>query len=225
MTKSIENLFSILHYGSGALVLITFSLFIKSLFKEKGIFLLIIYTASDIFLNLFNSYITGKWSLYIWSTFTFVEYSIFTYIIWLNIKKPIIRRLIIIASILFIVFTTIYNIITNFKSIDSLPIGIESILIFLYSFYYLYEQMNDTNNLFIYSKYQFWLIIGILIYLAGCFFIYIYANALDEKVLNEYWPFTNVFYAIMNIMFAIGFFIQYRKSKQHFSPKLHPYLN
>ena len=214
-----------MHYSTGILVILLFLIFIKGLNKEKGLLFLALYSLIDILLNLFNSYITGKWSLYIWSTFTFIEYSIFTYLLWVNIKNKSFKWIVIVLSIAFIVFTTIYNIITNFKSIDSIPIGIETILIFIYSFYYLYEQMNDTTNLFIYSKYQFWIVIGILIYLAGSFFIFIFASRMEDDLLSQYWYITNAFYAVMNIMICIGFYVKSRKTKNLYSQSLRPYLN
>ena len=64
--------------------------------------------------------------------------------------------------------------------------------------------MNDTTNLFIYSKYQFWIILGMMIYLAGSFFIYIFANQLAPKDVAKYWFFTNIFYIIKNIFFSIA---------------------
>ena len=225
MAKTIENLFRILHYSSDILVILIYLLLYSKIKREKSLLIITIYIFLDLILNLFNRYFTPNWGLYIWSTFTFVEYSIFSYIIWSNIKQILVRKIIFYCSLIFIVFTTVYNILTNFKSIDSIPIGIETILILLYSFYYLYEQTNDTSNLFIYSKYQFWIIIGFMIYLAGSFFVFIYASKMERDLLSQYWFLTNGFYACMNILFAISFFVFVKKPKNNFPHKLHPYLN
>ena len=83
-----------------------------------------------------------------------------------------------------------------------MPIGFETILILIFSFYYLYEQMNDNQNLFIYSNYSFWVILGFMIYLAGSFFIYIFANQTQEAI--KYWYFTNIFSILKDLFFIIA---------------------
>jgi len=177
----------------------------------------------DLLLNAFNLNITGRWYLYIWSTFTLLEYLAFSYFLWCNIKSRNFKLFIIVTSILFLIFTTTYNIITNFQNIDSIPIGIEAIIIFIYSFYFLYEQMNDTSQLFIYNKFQFWIVLGILIYLAGSFFIFIFASRMTKKMLDYYWQVTNCFYALMNVMFIIGFYNKVRKNRDRIK-KVTPFI-
>jgi hypothetical protein len=107
--------------------------------------------------------------------------------------------------------------------LDSVPIGVETILILLFSFYYLYEQMNENDTLFVYSKYEFWIVTGFMIYLAGSFFIYIFANQTAEAL--SYWYFTNIFSILKNILFSIGIFVSWKKAKSKGSRKLRPYLN
>lgn len=186
--------------------------------------LLALYVLTDLILNYYTNSINKNWSLYIWSVFTFAEYLIFTYILWLKIKKKIFRKIILWLSFLFIIFATVFNIATNFAKIDSIPIGIETILIFIYSFYYLYEQMNDTSNLFIYNKYEFWIIIGFLIYLAGSFFIFIAASKMENEILRNYWYLTNGFYVIMNLMFIIAFYMKATSKIKRSKPNTLPSL-
>ena len=52
-----------------------------------------------------------------------------------------------------------------------------------------------------------------MIYLAGSFFIYVFAKQVDKEILNQYWFLTNVFYIIKNIFFAIGI-LTFRKTNQ-----------
>lgn len=227
MAKTIENLLAILHFSVNILIIFLYIFNFRRIKHEKGFLAITSYCFLDSLLNFAVKYvdINLTWRLYIWSTFTFVEYLTFTYIIWSTIKNALVKKVIIYASIFFIVFTTIYNIVTNFKGIDSIPIGIETILILLFSFYYLYEQMNNTIDLFIYSTYQFWIIIGFMIYLAGSFFIYILASAMEQGLLNQYWILTNGFYAIMIVLFAISFFVFNKQCKPTIHKNLRPYLN
>jgi len=225
-TKTIENLFSILHYASEILVILVFLIFVKQLIKDKGLVFILTYTLLDLLLNYYYRNINRKLYLYLWSTFTFVEYIVFTYFLWANIKSKIFRALILWLSAFFIVFTSIYNVQTNFRNIDSIPIGVETILILVYSFYYLYEQMNDNSTLFIYSKYQFWIVIGFLIYLAGSFFIFIFSSKWTSvDFFAKYWYVTNGFYAFMNLMFIIAFFMKAKKAPNLNHRQPLPFLN
>ena len=215
-----------MHYASEILVIIIFLVFIKHLLKERGLVFILIYTVIDLILNYYYRNINNKLYWYLWAAFTLIEYSVFTYFLWTNIKSKTFRSVILLASGCFLIFTVIYNIKTNFQSIDSIPIGIETILIFVYSFYYLYEQMNDTSTLFVYSKYQFWVVIGFLIYLAGSFFIFIFSSKWTSvDFFAKYWYITNGFYAVMNVMFTIAFFMRSKKIKPIKIKQASPFLN
>jgi hypothetical protein len=227
MAKTIEDLFYFIHLSVDFILLFLFLILVKNKKKALPLFLISIYVFLDSLLNIFDAEFSRGLYQYVWSAFTLVEYSIFSYIILSTIRKPHIKKSIVYISVLFIVFSIIYNIATNFKRFDSIPIGVETILILLFSFYYLYEQMNDTTSLFIYSKYQFWIIIGFMIYLSGSFFIYIFASGLnrsDSILLSQYWMFTNGFYFLMIILFSISLFV-YKKSKRNNSINFRPYLS
>jgi hypothetical protein len=138
---------------------------------------------------------------------TLFEFSLFSYFFYLNIKRPFFRQLIIAFGILFFVFISFYTHFAPFVRIDSIPIGIETILILLYSFYFLYEEMNNTNVLFLYNKYQFWIVIGFMIYLAGCFFMYIFANQLPQEMVEQYWFIIDIFLILKNLLFSIAILV------------------
>ena len=226
MAKTIENLFSFLHYFGNIIFIILVLFFFNKTKKEKPLFLIAIYCLIDTLLNVFQSYISNPlFKYYCWSTFTFVEYSIFTYTIYSCLKNSKVKTLILVISLLFILFTTVFNIVTNFQKIDSIPIGIETILILLFSFYFLYEQTNDPKSLFIYNKYRFWLIIGFMLYLAGSFFVFLYASGLSTDILHQYWFITNCFYVTMIVLFLVALFIHLKKSRNITSQSLRPYLN
>jgi Na+/H+-translocating membrane pyrophosphatase len=108
--------------------------------------------------------------------------------------------------------------------IDSIPIGIETILIFILIGFYFYEQINDTENLFIYERPHFWGALGILIYLSGSFFVYISAEKLPLKEVLKYWIITNIASIIKNLFFALAFYLSAKNlTKKKRQPlKLYP---
>lgn len=227
MTKTIEDLFVFLIFSTDLLFLILFFIFLKNTKTRKDLTAIILYCFLDVSIN----YITDselashKFVTFLYAFFTLFEYATFSYILWLNIKKITFRKLIIILSISFCIFLIVYDLSAKVRRLDSIPIGFETILILSYSFYYLFEQTNDPTNLFIYTKYQFWVITGIMIYLSGSFFIYIFANQIDKELLNQYWFLTYAFYVLKNIFFIVALFVYVKSQKKLHPKKLQPYLH
>jgi hypothetical protein len=226
MAKTIEDLFILLLFLTDLLFILCFFLFFKKSKLEKPLLALFLYCLLDIIVNSITELPVSRLLLFIsYAFFTAFEYLVFAFILWLNIKNNTFRKLIAYISIFFVIFLCFYNSITEPRSIDSIPIGMETIFILIYSFYYLYEQMKETNNFFIYNKYQFWIVTGIMIYLSGAFFIYIFANQVDKVTLNKFWFLTNAFYVIKNIFFGIGLMTLIKKPKKTFTNQLHPSLS
>jgi hypothetical protein len=164
---------------------------------------------------------------YYHSAYTFLEYTVFTLILWFNIKNKLFRKLIILISISFILYQIYYVVSTTSKTMDSIPIGIETILIFIYIFYFLFDFAKNTKDTFIYNHYCFWLSVGILIYLGGSFFYYILVNNLKREDAITFGNLTYVAEIIKNLLFCIAIFI-YKKtaaSKIQNHPKNIPNLD
>src|SRR5439155_7842829 len=101
------------------------------------------------------------------------------------------KNLIIILSLAFILFQIVYfltsTLLSKHANLDSIAIGIETILIFVYCFYFLYQEFRDLQNPFIVLNPMFWIVCGIIFYLGGSFFFNILANHLTQAVLSKYW--------------------------------------
>ncbi len=133
------------------------------------------------------------------------------------LRKKSLKKAVLVTSVVLALTSIGYYYYTYFYSysglrrtvhLDSVPIAIETIAIFLFSFFYFYEQISDTENLFVYNQPSFWAVLGILIYLAGSFFVYISANSLTIKQLQEYWVITNIASIVKNIFFVIAIYLQ-----------------
>ena len=144
---------------------------------------------------------------YFQPSYTFLEYIFFTYIFWFNAKNKLFKAFIIIASALFFVFQIIFAIYTPKRRLDSIPIGIETILLFVFVFYFFYEFSKQVKDTFIYNHYTFWFAVGILIYLGGSFFFYILINELDTNQVENFGNFTYIAEIIKNILFAFSIFM------------------
>ena len=178
-------------------------------------------------LSIYYDYIPKDLKKYFQPSYTFLEFSFFSYIFWLNTKNKVFKSLIIIASALFFVFQIIFVINTPKKRLDSIPIGIETILLFVFVFYFFYEFSKQVKDTFIYNHYTFWFAVGILIYLGGSFFFYILINELSENQIESFGNITYVAEIIKNLLFALSIYM-YKKhptNKIHTHPKKIPNLD
>ena len=147
---------------------------------------------------------------YIQAFYTFLEYSFFTFIFWYNIRNKVFRFLIPVASVFFIAFQIFFVTTTSFKRLDSIPIGIETILLFVYIFFFFYEFSKQIKDVFIYNHYSFWIAVGIMIYLGGSFFFYILINSLHQSEVDKFGNMTYIAEIIKNLLFALSIYLYKR---------------
>jgi hypothetical protein len=128
---------------------------------------------------------------------------------------------------MFIIFQIAYVTSTSHKRLDSIPIGIETILLFIYIFYFFYEFSKQIKDTFIYNHYTFWIAVGILIYLGGSFFFFILVNDLDKNQRDNFGTITYVAEIIKNLLFAFAIFVykKFPSNQTHKLPKNIPNLD
>lgn len=183
--------------------------FYKEIKSEKALSLIPFYSLLFLTCNIFNlsGLVSADNNNFFYGFITLHEYVLFSYFLFLSNNNKNARRLIIYFSMAFVVFLFIYIPTAEFKRIDSIPIGMETLLILTYSFYYLFVQMNNSRVLFIYNQYQFWIVVGMMLYLSGSFFLYIFANLLPTEQVRKYWFIIDIFLIIKNIAFTIAILV------------------
>jgi len=139
--------------------------------------------------------------------FTFVEYSSFALLLFQQLRLKKLKATVIICSIAFFIFHFLYFLYAKRTKFDSLPTSIETLLIFIYIFFFFYEQLKEVNTTPIYSNYFFWVSIGLFFYLGGSFFIYLGTNSLSTPELIKYWFFTYIVETIKNILLVVAIFL------------------
>lgn len=72
--------------------------------------------------------------------------------------------------------------------------------------YYFFDQLKQPNTLMIYSSINFWIIISFLIYLAGTFFLNIYADSMltDKAFINQYILINSSFNILKNLLLCVA---------------------
>ena len=131
------------------------------------------------------------------TVYTYLEYSFFTFFFWINIKQARFRKTILLVSFFFLCFQIIYFFVSKLQRVDSVPVGIETILILIYIFIYFQQFFSTNRTSYIYNDPSFWIVVGVLIYLGSSFFFNILANQLSK----DYWHLTYIPEIIKNIFF------------------------
>ncbi|MDH7463932.1 hypothetical protein QEG73_21700 [Chitinophagaceae bacterium 26-R-25] len=138
--------------------------------------------------------------------FTIVEFILFATFFYFTLQKKLIKNIILVISPIFLFFSIFYNF-SAAASFDSIPVTIEGILIISLCICYFFEQLNQMNNEFIYSKAEFWAVAGIMLYLAGTFFLFVQAGQLSHNTQRTFWVINLGCNVLKNIMFAVAFSI------------------
>lgn len=141
------------------------------------------------------------------SFFTIVEFTLFGIFFYRVLEKSLVKKIILIVAPVFLVFDIAYNF-SSHLSFDSIPVTIESILVISLCIYYFFEQLNKMQHEFIYSKPEFWAVAGIMLYLAGTFFLFVQAGALSHTTQITFWVINLGCNVLKNIMFAVAFSIK-----------------
>lgn len=202
-------------------------LVLRGKFKETIFLVLALYGLSFFSLIFFDPEIPKNIKKYYQGFYTLLEYTIFTYIFWVNNKNKAFRKFVTIASILFLLFELYYVSTTDLQKLDSVPIGIETILVFIYIFCFFFDFSKNVKDTFIYNHYCFWISVGILIYLGGSFFYYILVNHLKEEDVQRFGNLTYVAEIFKNLLFCVAIFMykKYQVNNIHNHPKNIPNLD
>ena len=189
--------------------------------KDTGFIYLFIYLLygllSDLFLNPLIKHFT-KSPFVGFRIFTIVEYTLIAAFLSYIINNKKYKKAILYLSIAFLFYCIFDFFNSNFTSFDSSPTGISCILILTYSIFFLFEKINYPDSFFLYSTANFWIVVALIIFFAGTFFIYIFSqsNFSDPSFNSIYNLINSTFTILRNLLFAIAFLIKPDKSKQSY---------
>lgn len=177
--------------------------------KNKGLglrvlFVYCLYTfINDVLLIVFKKSDTNI-TFFLLSLFTVIEFLLFAVLFYLRLKNEIFKKIILFAIPLFLGFTIIQFLNSSEKTIDSLSITIEYIIIIIFCLFYFFEEIVDPQVTFIYSTQAFWVIAGILIYSTGTFFLFMFSENLSDDEWDKWSIINYVFTILKNTSFSIA---------------------
>lgn len=187
-----------------------FYLLFKLKSKQKSLRVILFYILYCIInegLNYYLQSIQSEKTIYLFYTFTIVEYSFFCYFIYLSIPKSIIKKAV---PFLWIGFVSFELLVITFKKdpfgFDSITSGIECIILLFLCISYLFTQLRGSNSLKIYFTFDFWVVITFLIYFSGTFFLYILAQSMGRDIAfqKQYFIINISFNILKNILLCIA---------------------
>ena len=184
--------------------------------KQRFFSLIAFYSFYCIFSDLVLSKLSLKYlesELYSFRLFTIVEYSIITYFIFQLIESTLFKRLIKTGSMIFIIVSILDIYTSSFTSFDSLPSGLESILVLSYCLFFVYEKMTSTDFSF---NGTIWITIGFILFFSGTFFLFILSqnNFKDSSFLLTYGYIVAIFNIIKNLFISIGIVSELNNTKR-----------
>lgn len=179
--------------------------------------------SNDLFI--LNRFSKGKEISTLLYSFTVVEYLVFATYLWAVLNSKLLKKVLLTVSALFTLYCFFYIVQKPFSKFDSVQTSIEAIVIFSFCIIYLFEQINQPQIIFIYSSYHFWIIIGILIYLAGTFFFFVYASNLSNSEIDSFLIINHISNILKNLLFVIGIITHVKAPKTQEIREYQPFLN
>lgn len=119
------------------------------------------------------------------NTFTIIEFSLLSYFFFLLFAEKKLQQLVKVIYILFTAGWCVRNIVLGkLAAFDVILQTIEFIILLCFCIIYLFQQVQQTETVVIYSTFEFWLIASMLMYCAATFFSFLglmfYSSSADN---------------------------------------------
>ena len=150
--------------------------------------------------------------------YTSFEFVLFTFFIINYIESKKVKTALKITSAFFLIFLIIYFNAVPLKRLDAIPIGVETILLYIFMIPYLKSQFKVESSNLLFRQFHFWIVVGIMFYLAGTFFFNIVGNELNKEEKRLYWHYSYLADIIKNLFFTIAIMLYASKSLKKSEP-------
>lgn len=145
------------------------------------------------------------------SIYTIIEYTLLSVYIYNLLRNKLLKNVLLILSALFLavaIGNLVYSYQLKSSEIDSIPLAISSLILISGSLIYFFETIQNPEITFIYSKPSFWVIVGIMIYFSGTFFLFLQYENLSEHDKETFWIINMICFILKNIFFSISFILK-----------------
>lgn len=150
----------------------------------------------------------GNQNIIYYNVYTFFEFGFIALFFYQGSKIPFFKKIVLFTTPLFIAFC-LWDMIflEGVHQLNAISLGVESILLMLFILALFFEISNDVKLTFIEESPVFWILIGLLIYFASTFFLYIFVNKMvstDPRVADQLWSLNTYSLLVRNIIFCVG---------------------
>lgn len=153
--------------------------------------------------------------------FSLLEFLFFSFYLSRIIVSPSGRKVLFSLSFIYIFFVLVYIVVKKGSTgFDTLPASVESLVILVFCITFFFEQIKNPKTMFLYNEKSFWIVTGLLIYVAGTFFLFIQSSFFSKSELRQYWILSQVGNILKNLLFAVAFFI---KPNSHTKDESYPF--
>ncbi len=189
--------------------------------QEKGLWVIFFYSIASLITDFVLSSNWGAHHTFLlWNIFTVIEYSILSLFFYLIINLRSIRALIFIIFVIYFIvfFIQIRNINVQYNSVLSFFSQVNILGLCLV---YLFTGMKQNSESLDILNPLFVIVMAILLYVACTLFLFIIANKLSTKEMNEYWGGITVYSNMLtNFLFSAAFLL-FRFQNKSTSPENH----
>jgi hypothetical protein len=182
------------------------TLFFLTKKKQGGLWFLAFY----LFYSMLTDLVLNKLSLkffdseiYSYRLFTIIEFIVLSAYLFKELNTVKFRLFIKISSLVFGAFV-LFDIMTGtLNEFDSIPTGVESILILCSSLLVLYERIIKNEE---YNVSSIWISVGLVLFFSGTFFLFILSESnFNDSAFSETYSFILASFKIISyILFSIG---------------------
>lgn len=145
--------------------------------------------------------------------FVILETSIFIFYLILVANNKRLKHILTLILIFFILFCLLSVQWLESDKYYSTIASLETIIVIISCIIVFYEQITHPQTLFIYSTSSFWIIVSMLFYLSGTFFLSLVLPQLSEEETDRFWQLNLGFNILKNILFSIAFSIKKSSSE------------
>jgi uncharacterized membrane protein YgdD (TMEM256/DUF423 family) len=193
------------------------TLFFFSKKKQGGLW----YLAFYLFYSMLTDLVLNKLSLkffdseiYSYRLFTVIEFIVLSVYLLKELNSDNFKLYIKISSIVFGAFVLFDLITGTLNEFDSIPTGVESILILSSSLLVLYERIIKNEE---YNVSSIWISVGLVLFFSGTFFLFILSESnFNDSAFSETYSFILASFKIISyILFSIGIALE---NKNLFKP-------
>lgn len=192
---------------SDLLPLILFLFFARSK-KDIGLRVAFLLSAYGLLVNFFvftNSHLRDH-SFLVSRISTIIEFSLYSFFFFKIIRSRVFKTGIIIASASMALLFVYFLFVNSSNSFDSFPSGLSTLIFFIFSIFFLFEKIKNEPSLFLYTSPSFWVVVAVIIYSAGTFFPFIYAqgNTNKPEFRYEFVLIHSTLYILKNLLICVA---------------------